>query len=270
MSSQMLTANEVLGARVFTADEIDNVEDGDGSSDGSKYVELKTRRLESQKMSKSQKLAKSKKQSKSENLPNFNTTKADPSFLTSETRAAFNCLRLAFTEASILQYFDPECHIRIETNASDYAIGGMLSQLASGTRPDRVVTKTNLSQWHPVAFFFRKMIPAETWYETYDSKLLAIVEVFKMCHHYLKGCKHKILVLTDHNNLCYFIDTKSLSFRQVCWAQELSQYYFQIDYCQGKANTAADALSRFPQRSQDEKMSFELKMAKSFTVCRIH
>ena len=61
-----------------------------------------------------------------------------------------------------------------------------------------------------------------------------------------------MLVLTDHNNLCCFMDTKSLSSRQVRWAQELSRYHFRIDYRQGKANAAADALSRFPQRSQDE------------------
>ena len=48
------------------------------------------------------------------------------------------------------------------------------------------------------------------------------------------------------------MDTKSLSFRQVRWAQELFRYHFRIDYRQGKANAAADALSRFPQRSQDE------------------
>ena len=49
------------------------------------------------------------------------------------------------------------------------------------------------------------------------------------------------------------MDTKSLSSRQVRWAQELSWYYFRIDYCQGKVNAAADPLSRFSQRSQDEK-----------------
>ena len=48
------------------------------------------------------------------------------------------------------------------------------------------------------------------------------------------------------------MDTKSLSSRQVRWAQELSRYHFRIDYRQGKANAAADALSRFPQRSQSE------------------
>ena len=44
------------------------------------------------------------------------------------------------------------------------------------------------------------MIPAETWYETYNGELLAIVEAFKTWMHYLEGCKHKILVLTVHNN----------------------------------------------------------------------
>ena len=46
------------------------------------------------------------------------------------------------------------------------------------------------------------------------------------------------------------MDTKSLSSRQVRWAQKLSRYHFRIDYCQAKANGAADALSCFPQRSQ--------------------
>ena len=49
-----------------------------------------------------------------------------------------------FVNALILYYFDPESHIQIKTDASSYAIGGVLSQLFSGTRPDRVVTKNNL------------------------------------------------------------------------------------------------------------------------------
>ena len=75
------------------------------------------------------------------------------------------------------------------------------------------------------------MILAEIQYKTHDSKFLAIVEAFKTWHYYLEGCKHEVFVLMDHNDLRYFIDTKSMSFRQVCWAPELSQYYFWIDYC---------------------------------------
>ena len=59
------------------------------------------------------------------------------------------------------------------------------------------------------------MIPAETWYETYDSELLAIIEAFKTWRHYLKCCKHEVLVITDYNNLQRFIDTKNLSSKQV-------------------------------------------------------
>ena len=97
------------------------------------------------------------------------------------------------------------------------------------------------------------MIPTKTRYETHDGELLAIVEVFKILRHYLEGCKHEVLILTDHNNLRQFMDTKSLSSRQVRRADELSRYHFRIDYRQGKANGAADALSRFPQRDDKEK-----------------
>ena len=222
---------------------------GVGGGDGDELAK-KSGKSKSQKTSKSRKSAKSgKNSSKSGNSPNFGATGSGPSFLTPEARSAFNRLRLAFTEAPILRHFDPECHIQIETDASGYAIGGVLSQLASGTSPDGVVTKADLGQWHPVVFFSRKMIPAEIRYETHNGELLAIVEAFKTWRHYLKGCKHEVLVLTDHNNLRRFMDIKSLSSRQVCWAQKLSQYHFRIDYCQGKANAAADTLSRFPQRS---------------------
>ena len=70
------------------------------------------------------------------------------------------------------------------------------------------------------------MIPAETQYETHDGELLAIVKAFKTWRHYLEGCKHEVLVFIDYNNLCRFMDTKSLSSRQVRWVQELSQYHF--------------------------------------------
>ena len=46
----------------------------------------------------------------------------EPTFLTPDAREAFNQLRQAFTKAPILRHFDPECHIRIETDASGYAI----------------------------------------------------------------------------------------------------------------------------------------------------
>ena len=51
------------------------------------------------------------------------------SYLALNARQAFTQLRHAFSKAPILYHFDPKCHIRIETDVSGYAIGGVLSQL---------------------------------------------------------------------------------------------------------------------------------------------
>ena len=51
----------------------------------------------------------------------------ESSFLNPDARQAFTQLRQAFTKALLLRHFDPERHIRINTNASGYAIGGILS-----------------------------------------------------------------------------------------------------------------------------------------------
>ncbi len=106
------------------------------------------------------------------------------------------------------------------------------------------------------------MIPAKIQYKTHNGELLAINKAFKTWGHYLKGCKHEVLILIDHNKLQCFMDTKSLSSRQVQWAQKLSRYHFQIDYRQGKADGAADALSWYPQQSAKEEETLWAKNTK--------
>ncbi len=100
------------------------------------------------------------------------------------------------------------------------------------------------------------MIPTETWYKTHNQKLLTIVEAFKTQCHYLESYKYMVLILTDHSNLYQFINIKSFSSCQICWAQKLSWYHFQIDYHQRNTNTGTNALSYFPQRSQAKKETF--------------
>ena len=153
------------------------------------------------------------------------------SFLTPEAKKSFQKLKKAFCKEPVLQHFDVSKPIRLETDASGKAIGGVLCQ-----------QDTDMN-WHPVAYYSRKMLPAERNYETHDAELLAIVEGFKTWRHYLEGAAHTILVLTDHNNLKKFMETTRLSGRQIRWAQELSQYDFKIDYRPGSKNPA-DALSR--------------------------
>ena len=94
--------------------------------------------------------------------PNSKNKEAKTGFLTPKARLTFIQLRQMFVETPIFHHFNPECHIWIETNISSYAIGSVLSQFVSKTRPDKIITKTDLSQWHLVAFFSRKMIPIKT------------------------------------------------------------------------------------------------------------
>ncbi|PRP73110.1 hypothetical protein PROFUN_16430 [Planoprotostelium fungivorum] len=92
----------------------------------------------------------------------------------------------------------------LETDASDFAISGVLSQ----QHKDGV---------HPVGFMSRKMQPAELNYNTHDKELLAIIESLKGWQHYTMETSTPFEIITDHNNLKYFMTSKSLNRRQVRW-----------------------------------------------------
>ena len=138
--------------------------DGNNVKHAKKLGKLsKSRKLKSKKISKSQNLAKSgKKLWKSGNSTNFNVTENKSKFLTFDVRIAFHRLWLAFTEALILWHFNLKYYICIEIDILGYAIVEILSQLTSGTNPNKVVIKIDLSQWRLVTFFLRKIIFAKT------------------------------------------------------------------------------------------------------------
>lgn len=144
---------------------------------------------------------------------------------------AFRKLKQCFVDAPIRRHFDPDKPTFLETDASDGAIGGILSQVGE----DGLL--------HPCAYHSRTLQPAKLNYEIYDKELLAIVDCFKEWRIYLQGAKHKTTVWTDHKNLVYFTTTKNLNQRQTRWAQTLAEYDFVVIYRAGKANVKADALS---------------------------
>ncbi|SDA02660.1 BZ3500_MvSof-1268-A1-R1_Chr7-2g09543 [Microbotryum saponariae] len=115
--------------------------------------------------------------------------------------AAFNRLKSLFASDIILRHYDPSLPCVIESDASDYAISAILFQSVD-------------SQLRPVAFFSRKMTPAEQNYKIHDKELLAIVACMKLWRHYLEGVHHPITILTDHNALQYFQTTKVLTCHQ--------------------------------------------------------
>ena len=77
----------------------------------------------------------------------------------------------------------------METDASDFALGAVLSQMGIDDK------------FHPIAFHSRKFLAAEINYEIHNKKLLAIVDSFQEWCHYLEGASSPITVYTDHKNL---------------------------------------------------------------------
>jgi len=153
-----------------------------------------------------------------------------------EQEEAFEELKKRFTTAPILSHFYPGRRTVVETDASDFALGCVLSQY-QGRR------------LHPVAFHSRKLNSAERNYEIDDKELLAIMEAFKEWQRYLWGEEEPVTVYTDHQNLQSFLSKKVWNQRQIRWAQELTNYNFKIVYRPGSRGGKPDALSRRPEYS---------------------
>ena len=136
-----------------------------------------------------------------------------------------------FIKKPVLRIYVPSLPIKVETDALDYALGAYLAQL----HPDG---------WHPVAYYSRKMTPAELNYDIYNKELLGIVAALKEWRAFLYGTTKPFKVITDHKNLTGFLTTKELNRRQVRWVEELAKYYFEIEHTKGTENIRADALSR--------------------------
>ena len=148
-----------------------------------------------------------------------------------ECAEAFQDFKDQVTKAPMLKDFESMCQIVVETDASDFAIGALHSQVNDG-------------RLHPIAFYSRKMHKAEINYDIHDKELLAIVAALKEWRRYLKEAHHQIQIYTDHKNLEYFTTTKILNKQQARWAQELAGYDFKIFHRPGSANGKPDALSR--------------------------
>ena len=151
---------------------------------------------------------------------------------TADCARAFEDLKAMFTSDVVLLHFDPDKESVVETDSSDYVNAGVLSQY-----DDNGVLR-------PVAFFSRRLSPAECNYEIYDKELLAIIRAFEEWRPELQGAAYPVKVITDHKNLDYFTTTKQLSRRQARWAEYLSRFDFKITYRPGKLGGKPDALTR--------------------------
>jgi len=148
--------------------------------------------------------------------------------------AAFLKITILFTSGKtpILRHYDPDRPALLETDASDFAIAGILSQ------------KFEDGKIHPIRFVFRKLNPAELNYDVYDKEMLAVVFSLRKNRHYLQGAVHETTIYSDHQNLTYFKTAVLLNRRQARWSEELEQYNFRLLYRKGSSNAKADILSR--------------------------
>ena len=118
---------------------------------------------------------------------------------TPEQQEVFKGLQTQIAEEVTLRILDDEGQFRIETDASEYTTGAILSQ------------QSQAGTWKPVAFISQSLNETEQNYEIYDKEMLAVMRVFYEWSHYLKGAKQIIEVLTDHQNLTYFRKPQNLN-----------------------------------------------------------
>jgi hypothetical protein len=149
-------------------------------------------------------------------------------------KLAFLTLKQAFISAPVLTHYKPSCPLVIETDASDYALAAILSQVESN------------GEIHPVTYLSRTFSDTELTYDTHDKELMAIYEAFKAWRHYLEGTEVPIDVVTDHENLEYFCTTRILSRRQAQWSTFLSGFNMVIRFRPGHLGTKPDALTHWP------------------------
>jgi hypothetical protein len=159
-------------------------------------------------------------------------TKKNTPFAWKEAQqTAFDTLKNCFTTAPILAYPDNDRIFRLETDASNFATGAVLSIEQNG-------------KWHPVTFSSHSMSPEERNYPVADKEMQSVIRSLDQWCHYLEGAHHEFEIWNDHANLQWFMKHQDLNRRQARWAQYLSRFNFKWLHKAGATMGKADALSR--------------------------
>lgn len=146
-------------------------------------------------------------------------------------RQAFHATKDALAAAATLTFPKPGAPLQLTTDASNFAVGGVIEQIVNGT-PE------------PLGFFSQKLRPPETKYSTFDRELLAVYLAVRHFRHLLEGASFKIR--TDHRPLVHAF-TKAgdpWSARQQRHLSAIAEFGCEIEYVPGERNPVADALSR--------------------------
>ena len=151
-----------------------------------------------------------------------------------QQQRAFQKLKEALTSTPVLAIYDPANHCRVTTDASDFAVGGVIKQLSSDDK------------WHPVAYASRALNAAEQNYHTTERENLALVYCLEEWEHMLVGSPHVVLCQTDHDALKDLLTKPTLSRREARWVTMLADYQLRVVHIPGSSNAVGDPLSRRP------------------------
>uniref|UniRef100_A0A8C6V5S1 Gypsy retrotransposon integrase-like protein 1 n=1 Tax=Neogobius melanostomus TaxID=47308 RepID=A0A8C6V5S1_9GOBI len=177
-------------------------------------------------------------------LPNFATVVApmrdcannkDTFKWSSEAQNSFEEVKRLLVNSPALTLFDPALQIVISTDASDYGLGGVFTQV----QPDGTEK--------PVAFASRTLTSTERKYSTVEKEALACVWATEKWRTYLWG--RRFILRTDHQALTTLLSTKGMGragMRIARWSARLLCFDYDVVYRPGTQNYTADCLSRLP------------------------
>lgn len=157
-----------------------------------------------------------------------------PADWTPEMEHAFQRLKAAVIEATVLAHPDFSRPFMLSTDASLDGIGAVLSQIQEGETKAR-----------PIAFASKSLSQSQRNYPAHRLEFLALKwSICDKFSHWLKG--HKFTVWTDNNPLTHIMTKPKLDCCEQRWVAKLASYNFDIKYVPGPQNVVADALSRVP------------------------
>ena len=149
---------------------------------------------------------------------------------------SFEKLRTARTEAPVLAYPASKGRYILDTDASNFAYGAVLSQL----QPDK---KGNLQE-RVIAYYSKTLNSSEQRYCARRRELLAIVRAVKHFDVYLRG--PEFTIRTDHASLQFIKTLTQVPDQMFRWILFLEQYAYEIQVRAGVDHANADTLSRIP------------------------
>nr|VZI47766.1 unnamed protein product [Spirometra erinaceieuropaei] len=164
-------------------------------------------------------------------LTNLLSGPKGPLELRGHALTAFERIKTSLADATLLTHPAPEAPLSLMVDASTVAVGAVLQQhINDSTRP--------------LAFFSKKLSPADTRYSTFGRELLAIYLAVKHLRHFLEG--RDFTIFTDHKPLTVAIRSHSDKYnpREISHLDYISQFTTDIRHSDGPKNAVADMLSR--------------------------